>query len=127
MLLVFTLVFIFHGFQSHALHLSDLFDSAESVVSACVCHRSTWDILWSCLATIFAGLWISIHPNIPLPNEAGWKVFLRRSELMFWAIIGPELAIVWAIREWLGARDLENLYKGEVSDTIHLHILTIKF
>ena len=114
MLLVFTFVYIFQGFQTHA---TDLF--AESVVSACVCHRSIWDTLWSCLATIFAGLWISVHPNIPLPNEAGWRVFLRRLELMFWAILGPELVIVWAFRQWLGARELEKLYKGEVSDTIH--------
>ena len=25
------------------------------------------------------------------PNESWWKVFIRRLELMFWAVVGPEL------------------------------------
>ena len=123
MFLVFTLVYLFHGFQTHAIPLTA--ESAEATVSACECHRSIWDILWSCLATIFACLWISVHPNIPLPNEAGWRVFLRRLELMFWALLGPELVIVWAFRQWLGARELEKLYKGVVSSAIHSKYLHI--
>ena len=120
MLLVFTLVYLFHNFQTHAIPLT-----AESAVSACACHRSIWDILWSCIATIFACLWISIHPNIPSPNETGWRFFLRRLELMFWALLAPELVIVWAFRQWLGARELERLYKGAVSSAIHSKYLHI--
>ena len=47
--------------------------------------------LWSCLATIFACSWVSIHPNIPAPwYESWWRIFLRhgRLELMFWAVVG---------------------------------------
>ena len=131
MLLVFTLVYLFHGFQTHAIPLTSLLaESAGTTISTCVCHRSIRDILWSCLATIFACLWISVHPNIPLPNEAWWLVFLRRLELMFWALLAPELVIVWAFRQWLGARELEKLYKGEESSAIHskyLHLYIIKF
>ena len=42
-----------------------------------------------------------------------WRILLRRLELMFW--VGPEIIICWAFRQWLGARNLENLYKGELS------------
>ena len=38
---------------------------------------------------------------------------------MFWAVVGPELVISWASRQWLGARQLEKLYKGELSSLIH--------
>jgi hypothetical protein len=55
---------------------------------------------------------------MPAPNETWWRVFLRRLELMFWAVVGPELLISWAFRQWSGARRLEKLYKGERS-TIH--------
>ena len=68
---------------------------------------------------IFACSWLSVHPNIPAPNESWWRVFLRRLELMFWAVISPELLIAWASRQWLGARELEKLYKGKLSSLMH--------
>jgi hypothetical protein len=127
MLLVLTLVYAFHGFQSHAAPLTSLLPESGSnatvtvlSTSSCICpsdQRSIWDILWSCLATIFACSWVSIHPNIPGPNESSWRIFLRRLELMFWAVIGPELIITWALRQWLGARHLEKIYKGELSNS----------
>jgi hypothetical protein len=123
MLLVVTLVYIFQGFSIPLTGLAE--SSGTTEVSACVCHRSIWDILWSCLATTSACLWISVHPNIPLCNEARWRIFLRRLELMFWALLGPELILVWAFRQWLGARELEKLYKGDVLSAPHSEYLHI--
>ena len=125
MLLVLTLVYVFHGFQSHAAPLTNLLaesrnNTSTTVLStpACICpadQRSLWDILWSCLATIFVCSWVSVHPNIPAPNESSRRIFLRRLELMFWAVVSPEMIIYWALRQWLGARDLKKTYKGELS------------
>ena len=129
MLLVLTLVYLFHGFKTHAAPLTSLFAESSSnatILSTppCICpadQRSLWDILWSCFATMFACSWVSVHPNIPAPNESQLRIFLRRIELMFWAVIGPEMIITWALRQWLGARRLENIYKGELlSSLIHL-------
>ena len=134
MLLLLTLVvYLFHGFQTHAAplttvtsHLAERSSNASLLdTQACICptiDRSIWDILWSCLATIFACSWVSIHPNIPGPNESWWRIFLRRLELMFWAVVGPEMIICWAFRQWLGARKLKKLYKGELSSLIHIFI-----
>ena len=127
MLLVLTLVYLFHNFQTHAAPLTSLLAESSSnatVLStpACICladQRSIWDILWSCLATIFACSWVSVHPNIPGPNESRWRIFLRRLELMFWAVVGPELVIAWAFRQWSSARRLEKLYQGELSSIMH--------
>ena len=126
MLLVLTLVYLFHAFQTHAAPLTTLLAESGSnttvlSTSPCICpadQRSIWDILWSCLATIFACSWVSVHPNIPGPDEPQWRVFLRRLELMFWAVVGPELIIAWAFRQWSSARRLEKLYKGELSSYI---------
>ena len=123
MLFVLTLVYVFHSFQSHAAPLTSLLTESSSntyvvSTSACTCpavQRSLWDILWSCLATIFACSWVSIHPNIPSPNESSWRIFLRRLKLMFWAVVFPEMIVTWALRQWLGARHLEKIYKGELS------------
>ena len=127
MLLLLTLVYVFHGFQSHAAPLTNLLEESSSnatsiVLSTCICpadQRSIWDILWSCLATIFACSWVSVHPNIPAPNESSRRIFLRRLELMFWAVIGPEMIITWAYRQWSSARHLERLYRGELSSLMY--------
>jgi hypothetical protein len=127
MLLVLTLVYVFYGFQSHAAPLTSLVAESSSnatstvlstTLAACICpadQRTIWNILWSCLATLFACSWVSVHPNIPAPNQSSWRIFLRRLELMFWAVIGPEIIITWAYRQWSGARHLEKVYKGELS------------
>ena len=125
MLLLLILAYLFNGFQTHAAPLAEASSNSTSILlitPACICpanDRSVWDILWSCLATIFACSWVSVHPNIPGPNESRWRILLRRLELMFWAVVGPEIIISWAFRQWLGARDLEKLYKGELSSLIH--------
>ena len=55
---------------------------------------------------------------MPAPEEPRWKVTLRRLALMFWAVIAPELILVWALRQWVGARKLERLYRGVARDII---------
>ena len=134
MLLVLTLVYVLHGFQSHAAPLTSLLAESRdntTILStpACICpadQRTIWDILWSCLATIFACSWVSIHPNIPASNESSLRIFLRRLELMFWAVVSPEMIITWALRQWSGARRLEKLYKGGEMYPIYPQILNHK-
>ena len=131
MLLLLTLVYVFHGFQSHAAPLTNLFEESSSnatstVLSTCICpadQRSLLDILWSCLATLFACSWVSVHPNIPGPDESWWRIYLRRLELMFWTVFAPETIITWAFRQWTGARNLKKLYKGGEMYPIYPEIL----
>ena len=127
MLFLLTLVYLFHGFQSQAAPLTSLLAESSTVISTLACiypgdQRTMWDIFWSCLATIFSCSWVSVHPNIPGPNESSWRILLRRLELMFWAVFSPEMIITWALRQWLGARHIEKLYKGELlkSNTFNL-------
>ena len=75
-------------------------------------QRSITNVLWSCFATIFACTWLSVHPNIPGPDEGPWKIALRRFELMFWSLIWPEMIIYWAFKQWLAARSLRDEYGG---------------
>ena len=123
MLLVLTIVYLLHGLQTHAAPLTSLLAESggnatvSSTPLACVCptdQRSIWDILWSSFATIFACSWVSVHPNIPAPHKAWWRIFLRRLEIMFWAVVAPELVIIWAFRQWSDACHLENLYKSKL-------------
>jgi hypothetical protein len=62
--------------------------------------------------TIFACTWIAIHPNVPSPKEGFFLINLRLATIMMFALIAPELIILWAIRQWLMARILAKRYKG---------------
>jgi hypothetical protein len=77
--------------------------------------------VWSCLVTILLCTWVSVHPNIPGPDEEWPKITLRRVGIMLAALIAPELVIAWAMRQRLLAHELADKNKGESveSETVH--------
>jgi hypothetical protein len=94
---------------------------------ACVCDqsvqtRSLWNIVWSCLSTVFLCTWVSLHPNIlSTPEEPGLGRFERwirkplvefltyKLPLFLWALLVPEYILAWAISAiyhgWQGAAE----------------------
>jgi hypothetical protein len=120
MFFVLAVVYLSQG-SIHAAPVSafirDAHSQDSSSTTSCSCpdqQRSIWDILWSCIATIVACSWLSVHPNMPTRGEKWWKIALNRLELMFWALIAPEMAIVWAMRQWFAARYLAKLYQCKI-------------
>jgi hypothetical protein len=75
--------------------------------------RSLWDIIRSCALTIFLCSWVSVHPNIPSPEEGWPRVTLRRVGLMLATLVVPEAIIGWALRQRVAAGKLAEEYKGE--------------
>ncbi|KAK0243485.1 hypothetical protein EDD85DRAFT_329018 [Armillaria nabsnona] len=71
-------------------------------------RRTVLSILWSSLATIFACIWVSVHPNVPGPKmeKKGWLYLnvLRRAELMVLTVFAPEIITIWALRQHSVAR-----------------------
>ena len=65
--------------------------------------RTIYDILWSCLSTIFTCTWIVVHPNIPAPRDSQWAVLRRRMVIMAYILIAPEFVIIWAGRQHFAA------------------------
>jgi hypothetical protein len=74
--------------------------------------RTVWNIIWSCLVTIFGCTWVAVHPNIPNGEEKWFVAGLRRLKLMVIAVIAPEMVILRALRQWLTARKLAKKYKS---------------
>lgn len=58
--------------------------------------RGTFDILWSCLFTIFLCTWVSLHLNVPSMHETYRHQFSRKLRWMLQAIIAPEFVLVLA-------------------------------
>ncbi|KAJ7241797.1 hypothetical protein C8J57DRAFT_1644674 [Mycena rebaudengoi] len=66
--------------------------------------RKLFDIVWGCLITIFACTWISVHPNVPPPNQGPLALLWRRLKMMLVAIIAPEVMVGFAARQFFIAR-----------------------
>jgi len=74
--------------------------------------RTLLSIVWSCLFTILLCTWVSLHPNIPGPEEKWSKVAWRRVGLMTLALLAPEIIVSWAMRQRTVARRLADRHKG---------------
>jgi hypothetical protein len=83
-------------------------------------ERTVPDIVWSCLTTIFACTWISVHPNMPGPGESWVRTARKRLRVMFLSLIAPEVVMLWAMRQWVGARKVEKKYRSEYCLRPHL-------
>ena len=104
-------------------------DSRSLATSRCtdLTHcRTVWNIVWSCLVTIFSCTWVAIHPNVPSPKKRdanGWiercilnplRSFAEhRLPLFVCALLVPEYMLAWAIRQFLSARNIANQDRGE--------------
>ncbi|KAF7369949.1 hypothetical protein MSAN_00624700 [Mycena sanguinolenta] len=64
--------------------------------------RTLFSIVWGCLATIFACTWVSVHPNVPPPNQSHLQLFWRRLKMMLIAMIAPEVIVAFAGRQFFG-------------------------
>ncbi|KAF7344228.1 hypothetical protein MVEN_01713700 [Mycena venus] len=66
--------------------------------------RTLFDIVWGCFATIFACTWVSIHSNVPPPNQSPSAPLWRKLRMMLIAIIAPELMVGFAARQFFVSR-----------------------
>jgi len=83
--------------------------------------RPIYNILWSCLSTIFACTWITVHPNIPAPGDSQWAVLGRRVAIMGYFLLTPESVIIWAARQYFGARYFTKKYERNHTDWTQAH------
>ena len=75
-------------------------------------QRSTWNIICSCFATLFACSWVAIHPNIPARSDSSIRRFFRHLMIMVYMLIIPEAVIYWAARQWWAARNIAKKHQG---------------
>ncbi|KAK6957611.1 hypothetical protein Daesc_000398 [Daldinia eschscholtzii] len=67
--------------------------------------RGTSDILWSCILTLTACIYTSLHLDIG--RESGWKQRLqRKAKWVIIAILAPEIVVFMAFSQLLKARQL---------------------
>lgn len=76
--------------------------------------RSSFDVIWSCLAAILVCTYKVIHLNIP-GEETSWLKWRRRFKWMGWMALSPEILLSMAMRDWLYARESVRGFAGMAS------------
>jgi hypothetical protein len=76
-----------------------ILDSSPGLQSTSQDTRTLWQLIYSCAATIFACIWISVHPNVSGRQDSGWERLRARLNLMFIALIAPEVIVLFAMRQ----------------------------
>ncbi|KAJ6565580.1 hypothetical protein DFH09DRAFT_984336, partial [Mycena vulgaris] len=103
MLLLF---FIAHLLSINSTAAREHFLDPRASVNSCDdinnCRRM-FDIVWGCLTTVFACTWVSVHPNVPPPDQSWLARLWRRLRMMLVAVIAPELMVGFAARQLYAA------------------------
>ncbi|KAF7367595.1 hypothetical protein MSAN_00822800 [Mycena sanguinolenta] len=84
-------------------------DSSDNINNNNV--RQFSDMVWGCLATIFACTWVSVHPNVPPPDQNSFRILWRRLKMMLIAIIAPEITVGFAARQFFASWRLSKQFK----------------
>lgn len=79
--------------------------------------RTLLGIIWSCLGTIFACIWVAVHRNIPGPKQKPFSVHLEWFKVVFLTLLVPEWILAWAVRQNLYARRLAKELEGARVDS----------
>ncbi|KZP11769.1 hypothetical protein FIBSPDRAFT_937362 [Athelia psychrophila] len=66
--------------------------------------RTMVGIVTSCLATIFACIWVAVHPNMPGPEQSWVSRQFESFKLVVVTLMVPEWVLAWAVRQYLQAR-----------------------
>jgi hypothetical protein len=67
--------------------------------------RSSWDILWTCLATILACTWTALHLSVPRRDSQGDQLANKMAAWIV-AILAPELTTASAVEDFCRAKSI---------------------
>jgi hypothetical protein len=77
-------------------------------------YRSTAQIVTSCVSTILLCTWFTIHPDVRGYQSTVRQRLAVKLELFAWALLMPELVMMWACNQWFGAGRIRDIIgKGE--------------
>ena len=124
-------VLVYYLAQGAAIDASPILSMDEPSLKPNPCTdlthcRTIWNIIWSCLITIFSCTWVAVHPNIPCPKKREAKNCFQkwvcnplllfashRLPLFICTLLVPEYILAWAIRQSFSARRIASQNKGE--------------
>ncbi|ESK82568.1 hypothetical protein Moror_3684 [Moniliophthora roreri MCA 2997] len=73
--------------------------------------RSLKEILWTCGSVLFVCIWAAVHPNAAHPKDHVAVIRFKHTAVSLFALLGPELIVMWALRQWCSSLIVWNKYK----------------
>ncbi|KAF8644493.1 hypothetical protein AX16_008433 [Volvariella volvacea WC 439] len=74
--------------------------------------RSTSELVWNCLGTIFICTYVAIHPNMPDRNATKSEKMWQKVKTCLYALLAPEAVIVMAMRQRFNASMIAKQFRG---------------
>ena len=74
-------------------------------------------ILWTCLLPLTCCIWTYLHPNMASRNLR-LDGLGERLKLMLLMVVAPELILIWAVRQFIAAREIMVTYNKERPGTL---------
>ena len=114
------LLFLYYLFQGPSIDAGPIPTTEDRSLTGNHCNdlahcRTIWNIVWSCLVTIFSCTWVAVHPNVPCPKKQNPLLSFaeHRLPLFICALLVPEYVLAWSIRQFFRAREIARWNKGE--------------
>ncbi|KAK0239705.1 hypothetical protein EDD85DRAFT_949543 [Armillaria nabsnona] len=101
-----TLTLILILFTPSRAFAEEVAPGVEESIIVCIDDRRTLsNIVWSCLATVFACTWLAVHPNVPgrVITNRTIPFAIERMKIMVVAILAPEVIVAWAAEQFIVA------------------------
>ncbi|SJK96890.1 uncharacterized protein ARMOST_00138 [Armillaria ostoyae] len=79
---------------------------SEDLPASSGAQRTVFNIVRSCLATIFASTWFAVHPNVPgrnITTKGAISCAIERARILAIAILAPEVIVAWAADQFIVA------------------------
>ncbi|KAF8649023.1 hypothetical protein AX16_006065 [Volvariella volvacea WC 439] len=74
--------------------------------------RSTSELVWNCLGTIFVCTYVAIHPNMPNQSASKREKVWQKVKICLYALLAPEAIIMLAMRQRFSAAKIAQQYRG---------------
>jgi len=85
----------------------------ETGLCDCPNMRSLRSIIWSCATTLIISAWVAVHFNVQPHSLSPFRRAMIRFATLSAAILGPEMALYWAYKEWTTSRKIDKWFKDK--------------
>ena len=87
-------------------------------------QRGTLSIITSCLLTMGLCVWSALHLNIPSNHQGAVQLWLRTVKWMLVGLLGPELVVFAAWKQYASAKTLQDRINGSAGARSRLSSVT---
>ena len=63
--------------------------------------------------TLFFTFWCCVRPDFPSPRDSKLRILSIKLNVIFWALVCPELVLYWATMQWFEAGKVAECFRRD--------------